>query len=90
MHLCSSENNDCTVDDKMKYLALMWGFNQVARVSEYNSVESLSEYHSVQEWQVSFVIGGGTAASVSDDPYHKVIACEVEASSHKGGGELSK
>ena len=89
------------IDDKMTYLGLMWGFDQVARVSEFTAAESSSENHCVQVWQLSFVTeaegggqqrvvaGAGLAQAVSENPSRKIIACEVEASSHKGGA-LSK
>ena len=89
------------VDDRMTYLGLMWGFDQVARVSEFTAAESSSENHCVQVWQLSFVSevkegghqrvvsGAGLAQAISDDPDCKIVACEVEASSHKGGA-LSK
>lgn len=89
------------IDDRMTYLGLMWGFDQVARVSEFTAPESSSENHCVQVWQLSFVTeaeGGGQqrvvagadlAQAVRDNPNRKIIACEVEASSHKGGA-LSK
>jgi hypothetical protein len=90
------------IDDKMTYLGLMWGFDQVARVSEYTAPESSSENHCVQVWQLSFVTeaegggqqrviaGAGLAQAVSDNPNRKVTACEVEASSHKGGALAKK
>jgi hypothetical protein len=80
------------IDDKMTYLILMWGFDQVARACEFTAPVSSSV------WQVTFrteAEGGGQqrvmagtrlAQAVSDNPSRKVIACEVEASSHKGGG----
>ena len=89
------------IDDRMTYLGLMWGFDQVARVSEYTAPESSSENHCVQVWQLSFVTeaegggqqrlvaGAGLAQALRDDPSRKIVACEVEASSHKGGA-LSK
>ena len=52
----------------------------------------------MQVWQLSFiteaegvgqqsvVAGSGLAQAFSDDPNRRIIACEVEASSHKGGG----
>ena len=85
------------IDDRMTYLGLMWGFDQVARVSEFTAAEKSSEDHCVQVWQLSFVTesrgggqqrvvsGAGLAQAISDAPSCKVIACEVEASSHKGG-----
>jgi hypothetical protein len=89
------------IDDKMTYLSLMWGFDQVARACEFTAPESSSENHCVQVWQVTFITeaegghqqrviaGAGLAQAVTDNPSRKVIACEVEASSHKGGA-LSK
>ena len=89
------------IDDRMTYLGLMWGFDQVARVSEFTAPESAAENHCVQVWQLSFVTeaegvgqqrvvaGSGLAQAFSDDPNRRIIACEVEASSHKGGA-LSK
>ena len=35
------------------------------------------------------VAGAGLAQALSDDPSRKILACKVEASSHKGGA-LSK
>ena len=89
------------IDDRMTYLGLMWGFDQVARVSEFTAAETSAEDHCVQVWQLSFIAeaegagqqrviaGSGLAQAVSDNPECKIIACEVEASSHKGGA-LSK
>ena len=77
------------------------GIDQVARVSKYTAPESSSENHFVQVWQLSFiteaegggqqrvVAGAGLAQALSDDPSRKILACKVEASSHKGGA-LSK
>lgn len=89
------------IDDRMTYLGLMWGFDQVARVSEYTSAEKDAEDHCIRVWQLSFVVGtaegvpdrvvGGArlAQEIGDHPSCNIIACEVEASSHKGGA-LSK
>lgn len=89
------------IDDRMTYLGLMWGFDQVARVSEFTAPESSSENHCVQVWQLSFiteaeeggqqrvVAGAELAQDVSDNPRRQIVACEVEASTHKGGA-LSK
>ena len=89
------------IDEKMTYLGLMWGFDQVARVGEYTAAESSSENHGVQVWQLSFITkakeggqqrvvpGAGLAQAISVDPNCEIVACEVEASSHKGGA-LSK
>ena len=89
------------IDDRMTYLGLMWGFDQVARVSEFTAAEASSENHCVQVWQLSFVTeskeggpqrvisGAGLAQAIGNDPNCDIVACEVEASSHKGGA-LSK
>ena len=89
------------IDKRMTYVGLMWGFDQVARVSEYTSAEVLAEDHCVRLWQLTFIIedevGGAqrviSGASLSKEmetvPARRVVACEVEASSHKGGA-LSK
>lgn len=90
------------IDDRMTYLGLMWGFDQVARVSEFTAPESASENHCVQVWQLSFVTeaeGGGQQRVVAGsslaqaliiDPSRRITACEVEASSHKGGGRSAR
>ena len=46
------------VDDRMTYMGLMWGFDQVARVSEYTSAEPSAEDHCVRVWQLTFVVEG--------------------------------
>lgn len=88
-------------DDRMIYVGLMWAFDQVARVSEYTSAETGAENHCIRVWQLSFVLAGTEgkpgrvvagarlAHEVSEESKRDVIACEVEASSHKGGA-LSK
>ena len=85
----------------MTYVGLMWGFDQVARVSEYMSAKVLAEDHCVRLWQLTFIIEDGvrvvqrviSGAALSKEmeavPARRVVACEVEASSHKGGA-LSK
>ena len=40
----------------------MWGFDQVARVSEYTSAEVSAEDYCVRVWQLSFVVGGSEIA----------------------------
>ena len=89
------------VDDRMTYVGLMWGFDQVARVSEYTSAETAAEDHCVRLWQLTFIIDGGVGGAQEVIPgaalaermgviaLKDVVACEVEASSHKGGA-LSK
>lgn len=89
------------IDDRMVYVGLMWAFDQVARVSEYTSAETGAENHCIQLWQLSFVLAGSEGRSqrivsgarlaheVSEDSKCNVLACEVEASTHKGGA-LSK
>ena len=76
------------IDDRMTYLGLMWGFDQVARVSEFIAAESSSENHCVQVWQLSFVTepergghqrvisGAGLGRAVSEDPGRKVIVAQ--------------
>ena len=85
----------------MTYVGLMWGFDQVARVSEYTSAEVSAEDHCVRVWQLSFVVGGSEialqavipGAALADRmkvaPAPIIAACEVEAWSHKCGA-LSK
>ena len=85
------------IDQRMTYVGLMWGFDQVARVSEYTSAEASAEDHCVSLWQLTFIIEDGvgrvqrviSGASLSKEmgmiPARRVVACEVEASSHKGG-----
>jgi hypothetical protein len=89
------------IDERMTYLGLMWGFDQVARVSEYTAAETSAEDHCIQVWQLSFiteekeggqqrvVAGAGIARVLEANSGSMVVACEVEASSHKGGA-LSK
>ena len=89
------------IDARMTYVGLMWGFDQVARVSEYTSAEVSAEDHCVRVWQLSFIADGsgddkqrvipGSALSAEMKliPVPIIIACEVEASSHKCGA-LSK
>ena len=38
------------IDARMIYMGLMWGFDQVARVSEYTSAEVAAEDHCVRVW----------------------------------------
>ena len=38
------------IDDRMTYLGMMWGFDQVARAGEYTSAETSAENHCVQLW----------------------------------------
>ena len=76
------------IDDRTTYLGLMWGFDQVARVSEFTAAESSSENHCVQVWQLSFVTepergghqrvisGAGLGRAVSEDPGRKVIVAQ--------------
>ena len=85
------------IDDRMIYVGLMWAFDQVARVSEYTSAETGAENHCIQIWQLSFILAGTEgkpervvagarlAHEVSEESKSDIIACEVEASSHKGG-----
>ena len=85
------------IDARMTYMGLMWGFDQVARVSEYTSAEVSAEDHCVRVWQLSFIADGnedgkqhviaGSALSAEMKliPAPMIIACEVEASSHKCG-----
>ena len=85
------------MDLRMTYVGIMWGFEIVARVSEYTSAETSGEDHCVRLWQVSFVLGarngrpervvagGKLAQEFKDDPGCIVLAYEVDASSHKGG-----
>ena len=89
------------IDARMTYMGLMWGFDQVARVSEYTSAEVSAEDHCVRVWQLSFIADGngdgkqrvipGSALSAKMKFIRApiIIACEVEASSHKCGA-LSK
>ena len=91
------------IDNRMTYVGMMWGFDQVARVCEYTSAEPNAEDHCVRLWQLTFIIkapgrgpeqervvnGARLAQEISEHPSHTVVACEVEASSHKGGA-LSK
>lgn len=95
----SWEWND--IDDRMTYVGLMWAFDQVARACEYTSAEPNAEDHCVRIWQLSFIVrtseegpervisGARLAQEISDNPKCIIVACEVEASSHKGGA-LSK
>ena len=88
-------------DQRMTYVGLMWGFDQFARVSEYTSAEVLAEEHCVRLWQLTFIVNDGvrgvqrviSGAALSKEmktvPARRVAACEVVASSHKGGA-LSK
>ena len=85
------------VDDRMTYMGLMWGFDQVARVSEYTSAEPSAEDHCVRVWQLTFVVEGEMgqpqrlisgsllAQEMRATPIPAIMACEVEASSHKSG-----
>lgn len=85
------------IDDRMIYVGLMWAFDQVARVSEYTSAETGAENHCIQIWQLSFILAGTEgkpervvagarlAHEVSEESKSDIVACEVEASSHKGG-----
>ena len=89
------------IDRRMTYIGLMWGFDQVARVSEYTSAEVSGEDHRVRLWQLSFVCeesgkamqtvvpGPALASRMRVAPAPRIAACEVEASSHKCGA-LSK
>ena len=89
------------VDDRMTYVGLMWAFDQVARVSEYTSAETGAENHCIRIWQLSFILAGTEGRperivagarltqEVNEESKCNVVACEVEASSHKGGA-LSK
>lgn len=90
------------VDDRMTYVGLMWGFDQVARISEYTSAEKTAEDHCVRLWQLTFVVEGGIGApqrlvsgsvlsqEMRASPVPYVVACEVEASSHKCGALRKK
>ena len=89
------------IDARMTYVGLMWGFDQVARVSEYTSAEVSAEDHCVRVWQLSFIAegngdgqqrvipGAAISAEMKSIPAPVITACEVEASSHKCGA-LSK
>lgn len=90
------------VDDRMTYVGLMWGFDQVARISEYTSAETTAEDHCIRLWQLTFVVEGGigepqrliSGAMLAQEmraiPVPYVVACEVEASSHKCGALRKK
>jgi hypothetical protein len=85
------------IDLRMTYMGLMWGFELVARVGQYTAAEKGAEDHCVRLWQLSFVVaaaegqpervvgGGRFAQEYRDNPQCVVLACEVEASSQKGG-----
>ena len=89
------------IDARMTYVGLMWGFDQVARISEYTSAEVSAEDHCVRLWQLSFIAevngdgqqrvipGSALSAEMKSLPVPIIVACEVEASSHKCGA-LSK
>ena len=86
----------------MTYVGLMWGFDQVARISEYTSAEVSAEDHCVRLWQLSFIAevngdgqqrvipGSALSAEMKSLPVPIIVACEVEASSHKCGARSKK
>lgn len=91
-----------TVNGKMIYMCLMWGYDLAVRVSECTAAEKGAQDHNIRACQVVFrlrnavtedgtlvhSVRGGSRASRSLIASN-VICCEVEASSHKVG-DLSK
>ena len=91
-----------SINGKMIYVCLMWGYDLAVRVSECTAAEKGAQDHNIRACQVIFrlrtavsedgasvySVRGGSRASRSLAASN-VICCEVEASSHKVG-DLSK
>lgn len=87
-----------TINDKMTYVCLMWGYDLAVRISECTAAEKGSQDHNIRANQVIFrlrnpvvedgalvlSVRGGSRASRALIKSN-VSCCEVEASSHKVG-----
>ena len=83
------------VDERMTYVGLMWGFDQVARVSEYTLAETAAEDHCVRLWRSRRHPRSHTRRSISsENGCDCTEGCRGVRSrgvaSHKGGGSAQQ